>query len=50
MFTPVQIKNYRQAMKQPTLSDSKVVEEMLADAFADMKTGRGIEKKSRKKN
>ena len=42
MFTPVQIKNYRQAMKQPTLSDSKVVEEMLADAFADMKTGRKI--------
>ena len=42
IFTPVQIKNYRQAIKQPLLSDSKVVEEMLADAFADLKTGRKI--------
>ena len=42
IFTPVQIKNYRQAIKQPSLSDSKVVEEMLADAFADLKTGRKI--------
>jgi len=42
IFTQNQMGNYRKAVKQPSLSDSKVVEEMLADAFADLKTGRKI--------
>ena len=44
-FSSQQIEEYRKAVKQPTLRDSKVVEEMLADAFADMKTGRRIVEK-----
>ena len=42
IFTQKQIENYRKEIKQPTFSDSKVIEEMLADAFADLKTGRKI--------
>ena len=42
LFTSQQIENYRKSVKQPNMSESKVMEEMLADAFADMKTGRRI--------
>ena len=42
IFTSQQIEEYRKAVKQPKMSKSKVMEEMLADAFADMKTGRRI--------
>ena len=42
IFTSQQIEDYRQAVKQPKMSKSKVMEEMLADAFADMKTGRRV--------
>lgn len=42
VFTSQQIEDYRQAVKQPNMSKSKVMEEMLADAFADMKTGRRV--------
>ena len=42
IFTSQQIENYRQAVKQPKMSKTKVMEEMLADAFADMKTGRRV--------
>lgn len=44
------MEEYRKAVKQPALSDSKVAEEMLADAFADMKTGRRIVEKIAEKN
>ena len=44
-FGSQQIEEYKKAVKQPTLSESEVVEEMLADAFADMKTGRRIVEK-----
>ena len=44
-FGSHQIEEYKKAVKQPTLSDTKVEEEMLADAFADMKTGRRIVEK-----
>ena len=37
-------------MNQPNLKKSKVIEEMLADAFADMKTGRRIAEKISEKN
>lgn len=49
-FGSQQMEEYKKAIKQPTLSDSKVVEEMLADAFADMKTGRRIVEKIAEKN
>ena len=42
VFSSQQIENYRQAVKQPKMSKSKAMEEMLADAFADMKTGRRV--------
>ncbi|MBO4780742.1 MAG: hypothetical protein J5497_08910 [Selenomonadaceae bacterium] len=42
IFTSQQIEDYRQAVKQPKMSKSKAMEEMLADAFADMKTGRRV--------
>ena len=42
IFTSQQIENYRKAVKQPKMSKSKAMEEMLADAFADMKTGRRV--------
>ena len=42
IFTSQQIENYRQAVKQPKMSKTKAKEEMLADAFADMKTGRRV--------
>ena len=42
ILTSEQMENYRQEVKQPKMSDSRVVEEMFADAFADMKTGRRI--------
>lgn len=44
-FTSQQIEDYRKTIQQPSLTKSKVVEEMLADAFADMKTGRRIAEK-----
>ncbi|MBR6013454.1 MAG: hypothetical protein IK062_06695 [Selenomonadaceae bacterium] len=50
IFTSQQIENYRQAVNQPNLKKSKVMEEMLADAFADMKTGRRIVEKLSEKN
>ena len=49
-FSSNQIEEYRKAVKQPTLRDSKVVEEVLADAFEDMKTGRRIVEKIAEKN
>lgn len=49
-FSSQQMEEYRKAVKQLALSDSKVVEEMLADAFADMKTGRRIVEKIAEKN
>ena len=42
IFTGQQIGNYRKAVKQPKMSKSRAMEEMLADAFADMKTGRRV--------
>ena len=42
IFTSQQIENYRKAVKQPKMSKSKAMEEMLADAFADMKTSRRV--------
>ncbi len=50
IFTSQQISDYRKSIKQPTMSESKVVEEMLADAFADMKTGRRIVERIAEKN
>ena len=50
VFTSQQIEDYRQAVKQPNMSKSKVMEEMLADAFADMKTGRRVLEKISKEN
>lgn len=41
-FSSQQIESYRAAVHQPEMSNAAVVEEMLADAFADMKTGRRI--------
>lgn len=37
-FTREQLNAYRNKVKQPTLSDIRVKEEMLADVFADIKT------------
>ena len=45
-----QLEEYREAVKQPKMNKSKVMEEMLADAFADMKTGRRIVEKISKEN
>jgi len=42
IITPVQIENYKQDVNQPSMTDAKVREELLADAFADLKTGRRI--------
>ncbi len=50
IFTSQQIENYRKSVKQPNMSESKVMEEMLADAFADMKTGRRIIEKISEEN
>ena len=50
IFTSQQIEDYRQAVKQPKMSKSKAMEEMLADAFADMKTGRRVIEEISKKN
>ena len=49
-FTNQQIEEYREAVKRPKMSKSKIMEEMLADAFADMKTGRRIVEKISKEN
>ena len=50
IFTSQQIEEYREAVKQPKMSNSKAMEEMLADAFADMKTGRRIVEKITEEN
>ena len=50
IFSSQQIENYRQAIKQPKMSETQVKEEMLADAFADMKTGRRIVEKMAEKD
>lgn len=50
IFTNSQIENYRKTVNQPNLKKSKVLEEMLADAFADMKTGRRIVEKISEEN
>ena len=42
IFTGQQIENYCKAVKQPKMSKVKALEEMLAYAFADMKTGRRV--------
>ena len=49
-FTNQQIEEYREAVKQPKMSKSKAIEEMLADAFADMKTGRRVIEKISEEN
>ena len=50
IFTTQQIEDYRKAVKQPKMGKSRVMEEMLADAFADMKTGRRVFEKITKEN
>ena len=50
ILTSQQVENYRQAIHQPEMSESKIKEEMLADAFADMKTGRRIVEEMAKEN
>jgi len=50
IFSTQQIENYRQAVKQPEMSKIKAMEEMLADAFADMKTGRRVIEEISKEN
>ena len=50
IFTIQQIENYRKAVKQPQMSKSRAMEEMLADAFADMKTGRRFFEQISKEN
>ena len=41
-FSRQQIENYRASVNQREMSKSEVLEEMLADAFADLKTGRRV--------
>ena len=50
IFTTQQIEDYRKAVKQPQMSKSRAMEEMLADAFADMKTGRRVFEQISKEN
>ena len=50
IFSTQQMEDYRKAVKQPKMSKSRVMEEMLADAFADMKTGRRVLEKISKEN
>ena len=50
VFTNQQIEDYRKSVNQPQISQARVMEEMLADAFADMKTGRRIVEKMEEKN
>lgn len=50
VFSSKQIENYRAAVRQPEMSNAAVVEEMLADAFADMKTGRRVIEKMAEEN
>ena len=45
VFSSQEIENYRRSVNQPKMSETQVKEEMLADAFADMKTGRRIVEK-----
>lgn len=42
VFTKEQMDEYRRAVNQPDMPDTTVREEMLADAFADLKSGRRI--------
>ena len=42
IFSREQIESYRKAIKQPQMDETRVKEEMIADAFADMRTGRRI--------
>ena len=49
-FGSQQIEEYEKAVRQPMLSDLKVVEEMLADAFVDMKTVPRIVEKMSEEN
>ena len=49
-FSSQQIESYRAAVHQPEMSKAAVVEEMLADAFADMKTGRRVIEKMTEEN
>jgi hypothetical protein len=50
IFTSQQMDDYRKAVNQPKMDNAKVMEEMLADAFADMKTGRRIVEEMTEKN
>ena len=50
IFTSQQIENYLQSVNQSNLKKSQVMEVMIADAFADMKTGRKIVEKMSEKN
>lgn len=42
VFSSQQIEDYRNAVNQPKMIETKVQEELLADAFADMNTGRRL--------
>ena len=50
IFTSQQMDDYRRAINQPKMDNARVMEEMLADAFADMKTGRRIVEEMTEKN
>ena len=39
LFTSQELTDYRKSINQPNMSDSTAMEEMLADAFADLNTG-----------
>ena len=45
MFSKQMMDDYRREVKRPCMSDGEVAEELLANAFADRKTGRGQERR-----
>lgn len=42
MFSKAQLDGYRKGVQRPRMSDDEVTEELLANAFADYKTGRRV--------
>ena len=50
VFNSQQIENYRRSIHHPKMTETQVKEELLADAFADMKTGRRIVEKMAKED
>ena len=50
IFSSQQIENYRKSVKQSNMGESRVMEEMFADVFADMKTKRRIIEKISEEN